>query len=83
MGAIFYLIGPCLAGYAGYSGFHWYFIFISSVIMALGYFVIRAAQIKGGVIEYGMSYIPKALFYLVLGYSIITALVYFIASLLN
>jgi hypothetical protein len=47
MGGVFYLAGVILAGFAGYSGLEWLFIFISSLIMAVGYFIIRAPQITG------------------------------------
>lgn len=83
MGAIFYLIGVILAGYAGYSNLQWYFIFISSLIMAIGYFIIRAPQIHGIVSNNGVVAIPRLLLIQVVMYSIITAPVYFIATFFN
>ncbi|HEY4697552.1 MAG TPA: hypothetical protein VIH29_06060 [Gallionella sp.] len=83
MGGIFYLMGVALAGYAGYSGFQWYFIFISSLVMALGYFIIRAPQIHGLVSSDGIVVIPKLLSIQVIWFSIITAPVYFAASALD
>lgn len=83
MGGIFYLIGVALAGYAGYGGLEWYFIFISSLIMAVGYFIIRAPQIHGIVSSDGAIAIPKLLILQIIVYSIITAPVYFIATLVS
>lgn len=83
MGGILYIIGISLAGYAGYNGFQWYFIFISSVIMAMGYFIIRAPQIRRVIADDGIVAIPRFLAIYVVIYSIITAPVYFIGIFLN
>lgn len=83
MGGIFYIIGVGLAAYAGYGNLQWYFIFISSLIMAIGYSIIRAPQIHGVVSKDGIFAIPKLLSIQVVLYSIITAPVYFIAALFN
>lgn len=83
MGNIFYLIGIALAGYAGYSNLQWYFIFISSLIIAIGYFIIRAPQIHNIVSRNGAIALPRILLTVVILNSIITTLVYFIATLLN
>ena len=83
MGAIFYLAGIGLAGFAGYSGLEWFFIFIASSIMAIGYFIIRAPQIHGIVSNDGAIAIPKLLILQVIVYSVMTAPVYFIATLLS
>ena len=83
MGETLYLIGVVLSGYAGYSGLQWYFIFISSLIMTLGYFIIRAPTIRGIYAADGIVAIPKLLFIQIIMYSIVTAPVYFIASFLN
>jgi len=83
MGGIFYLIGVALAAYAGYSDLQWFYIFISSLIMAVGYFIIRAPQIHGIISSDGFGAIPKLLAIQVVVYSIITAPVYFIAMALN
>ena len=80
MGAIFYLIGFALAGFAGYSNLQWYFIFISSLTMAIGYFIIREPQIHGIVSNDGFVVIPKLLSMQVVLYSIITAPIYFIVG---
>jgi len=61
MGGIFYLIGVALAGFAGYINLQWYFIFISSLTMAIGYCIIRAPQIHGIVSNDGVGAIPKLL----------------------
>jgi len=83
MGGIFYIIGIALAAYSGYSDFAWYFIFISSLIMAIGYSIIRAPQIHGAISNDGIGALPKLLLLQVILYLIITAPVYFIASLFN
>lgn len=83
MGGIFYLIGIALAGYAGYSGLQWYFIIISSLIMAVGYFIIRAPQIYSIVSKDGAVAIPKLASIQIVIYSIITTPIYFIAAFFN
>ena len=83
MGGVFYLIGVVLAGYAGYKGLEWYFIFFSSLIMAIGYLIIRAPQIHGLVSQDGAVAIPKMLLIQVLMYAIITAPIYFIAKVIS
>ena len=83
MGGIFYLVGIGLAGFAGYSGLEWFFIFIASSIMAIGYFIIRAPQIHGIISNDGAIAIPKLLILQMVMYSILTAPVYFIATLLS
>jgi hypothetical protein len=59
MGGLFYLIGVALAAYAGYSDLQWFYIFISSLIMVVGYFIIRAPQIHGIISNDGFAAIPK------------------------
>ena len=81
MGGIFYLIGIALAGFAGYNNLQWYFILISSFVMAIGYYIIRAPQIQRIVSRDGASSLPKLLSIQIVLYSVITAPVYFIASI--
>ena len=81
MGGVFYLTGIALAAYAGFNHFQWYYIFISSLIMGIGYIIIRAPQIQGVVSRDGISSIPKLLSVQVCWLSIITAPVYLIASI--
>ena len=83
MGGICYLIGIILAGYAGYNEFQWYFIFISALIMAIGYSIIRAPQMHGAASRDGAKAIPQLLFFQIILYSIITAPIYLIASFFN
>lgn len=83
MGNIFYLIGMGLAAYAGYTGFEWYFILIASLIMAIGYLIIRAPQIYGIISSDGAFALPKILLLQVIGYSILTTPIYFISTLFN
>lgn len=83
MGGIFYLAGVALAGFAGYSSLDWYLIFISSLIMAVGYFIIRAPQIHGIVSNDGAIAIPKLLIIQIVGFSIVTTPVYFVAAAFN
>ncbi len=80
MGNIFYLIGLGLAGFAGYSDFQWYFIFISSLTMAIGYFIIRAPQIQGIASKDGTGAIPKLLSMQIVLFSIFTAPIYFLGA---
>ncbi len=81
MGGLFYIAGIGLAGFAGYSGLEWYFIFVASLIVAIGYFIIRAPQIYGIVSSDGAIAIPKLLVLQIVVYSIFTASIYFIATL--
>jgi hypothetical protein len=83
MGGVFYLIGIALAGFAGYRNLPWYFILFSSLTMAVGYYIIRAPQIQGVVSRDGVSSIPKLLSIQIVLYSIITAPIYFIASIFS
>ncbi len=83
MGGIFYLVGIVLSAYAGYSGLQWYFIFISSLIMAIGYFIIRAPTMHGIASRDGAIAIPKLLIIQLTMYSIVTAPIYFIAGIFN
>jgi hypothetical protein len=83
MSGIFFLVGVGLAGFAGYSGLEWYFIFISSLIMAIGYFIVRAPQIHGIVSNDGAIAVPKLIIIQIVTYSVITIPVYFIATIFN
>ena len=83
MGGIFYIAGIGLAGFAGYSGLAWYFIVISSLVMAIGWLIIRAPQVRGLVSSDGAIAVPKLLIMQLVIYSTITALIYFIATLIN
>lgn len=83
MAALFYLAGIGLAGYAGYSKLGWYFIFIASLVMAIGYFIMRAPQMDGMISEGGISTVPKLILIQVLALSMFAAPVYFIAKLLS
>ncbi len=83
MGGIFYLAGVGLAGYAGYSNLGWYFIFIFSLVMGVGYFIIRAPQISNAVSTDGVAAIPPLLLMQIIIYSIITTPIYFVATIFN
>ena len=83
MGGIFYLIGVALAAYAGFNHFQWYFIFISSSIMIIGYFIIRAPQIHSIVTKNGINVMLNVLPLQIIIYSVITGCVYFISSIFN
>lgn len=80
MGGIFYIIGVALAGFAGYSDLQWYFIFISSLVMAIGHLVIRSSIYYSTFTNDGVGAILKLLVLQIIGYSIITAPVYFVVS---
>jgi len=80
---IFFIAGIGLAGYAGYSGLEWYFIFISSLIMAIGWFIMRAPQMYSLVSEDGLLVIPKFLIMQVIIYALICAPIYFVAMALS
>ena len=80
MGAIFYLAGAVLAGYAGYTGLSWIFIFVSSALFVVGYFIMRAPQISNLTAEGGLA---KLILIQAIMYTIITAPIYFAASALS
>jgi len=83
MGSVFYLVGIVLAGIAGYSNLPWYFIFISSLTMAIGYSIIRAPQIHSIISRDGAGAILKVLLMQIIIYSIVTSPIYFAAGFLN
>ena len=83
MGGIFYLIGIVIACFAGYSGFEWFFIFIASSTMAVGYFIMRAPQMYGAIADHGAIVIPKLLLTQIVFWSIITTPFYFIATIFS
>jgi hypothetical protein len=83
MGGIFYIIGISFAAYAGFNHFQWYYILISSSIMIIGYFIIRAPQINGRISRDGISVVIKILPLQIIIYSIITGPVYLMSSILN
>jgi len=83
MAIIFYLAGIVLAGFSGFAGLDWYFIFISSFLMAVGWFVLRAPQIQGIASRQGTASIPKLLVIQVVVMSFITAPIYLTATLFN
>ena len=80
MGSLILLFGAVLAGYAGYAQHKWYFIFISSSIMAVGYFIIRAPQIHGIASRDGSMALPKLFLTQTVFLSVITAPVFFITA---
>ena len=80
MGSIFYLAGVLLSGYAGYVGLEWYFIFIGSPLMVIGYMIARAPQMYTVAKEDGsMGMLKLIIVYLIPGFSIATSIVYFVA----
>lgn len=83
MGAVFYIVGLVIVGYAGYSGLQWYFIFIASGIMAIGWATMRSSAASNIFNEDGGVGLVQLGLIQVLLYSIITAPVYFIASLIG
>ncbi|MCG7930892.1 MAG: hypothetical protein N0E44_12650 [Candidatus Thiodiazotropha lotti] len=83
MGNLFYLLGVLLAGYTGYSGFDWYYIFISSLIMTVGFFIVRSSQIQGIISNDGVFALPKLLIIQIVIYSIITTPIFFIGALFS
>ena len=83
MGGLFYLAGVILAAYSGLSGLPWYFFLISSGVMVLGYLIIRSPQIHEILSRDGVMALPKLLVYQLLTFSVITAPIFFISSLMS
>ena len=80
MSGLFYLAGVLLSGYAGYVGLEWYFIFIGSPLMVIGYMIARAPQMYTVAKEDGlMGMLKLIIFYLIPGFAIVTSIVYFVA----
>jgi|TARA_B110000967_G_C18666135_1_gene450636 hypothetical protein len=77
---LFYLAGVLLSGYAGYASLEWYFIFIGSPLMVIGYMIARAPQMNTIAKEDGlMGMLQLIIFYLIPGFAIVTSIVYFVA----
>jgi hypothetical protein len=83
MGGLFYLAGVILAAYSGLSALPWYFFLISSGVMVLGYLIIRSPQIHEILSRDGVMALPKLLVYQLLTFSVITAPIFFISSLMS
>ena len=80
MDGLFYLAGVLLSGYAGYVGLEWYFIFIGSPLMVIGYMIARAPQMNTVAKDDGlMGMLKLIIFYLIPGFAIVTSIVYFVA----
>ncbi len=77
---VFYLAGAVLAGFAGYSGNGWYFIFIASLIMAIGYLTVRANMIRAIIAERGFFAVVFFLVIQTITFAALTAPVYFITT---
>jgi hypothetical protein len=83
MSGLFFLAGAILAAYSGLSALPWYFVLISSGVMVLGYLIIRAPQIHGILSRDGVMALPKLLVIQLLTFSVITAPIFFISSLMS
>lgn len=83
LGATFLLSSAIAAGYSGYTKLPWYLIFIYSIIMSVGYYMFRAPQIRVIAIRYGVRALSMLFVSQIIIYSVITASIYFIATLLN
>jgi hypothetical protein len=83
MGGLFFLAGVILAAYSGLSALPWYFVLISSGVIVLGYLIIRAPQIHGILSRDGVMALPKLLVIQLLTFSVITAPIFFISSLMS
>ena len=79
MEGLFYLAGVLLSGYAGYVGLEWYFIFIGSSLMVIGYMFARASQISTIRKQDGIMGMLKFIIYQIAVFSIVTSIVYFVA----
>jgi hypothetical protein len=79
-GSALYLVGIATAGYMGFVGGPWYFIFVASAIIALGHLFIRAPQMLGHVQSDGPVILLKTFGFNVVWLAVITAPVYFIGT---
>lgn len=83
MGNIFYLAGIFIAGYFGASGFDWFFLLIGSILITIGYFIIRAPQMHGIASREGPTVLIKIFIIQIAIGTIIAGPAYFIGSLFN
>lgn len=83
MGSFFVFLGVTLAGYAGWTGLEWYFLFAASGLMAIGYFISKAAQIAEMTAGDGVTGKIKLFFMELVFYTVISAPVFFVARAIN
>ncbi len=83
MSNILIIFGWVLAGYFGYTGAEWYLVFVSSLLSVIGYMVARLGQMHKVLIEDGIAGFIKMFIYQMIGWSIITFTIYFIAWLFS
>ena len=83
MGNILYLAGILSAAYFGANGFDWFFLLIGSLLIAIGYFIIRAPQLHGIAAREGSGELIKIFIVQIVVGSIIAVPAYFIGTLFN
>jgi len=77
------LFGWVLAGYIGYTGAEWYLVFISSLLAVTGYMVARTGMVYNIIENDGVAGFAKMIIFQMIGWSITTFAIYFIAILFS
>lgn len=83
MSNILIIAGWVLAGYFGYTEADWYLVFISSSMAVIGYMVARSGQMYGIVNNDGFVGFAKMILFQMIGWSITTFAIYFIARMFS
>ncbi|MBT6360175.1 MAG: hypothetical protein HOJ52_04850 [Candidatus Thioglobus sp.] len=77
------ILGWVLAGYIGYTGLEWHLVFIGSLLSVLGYMVSRSGQMYGIYNDDGVLSFIKMFIFQMIGWSITTFIIYFVARLFS
>jgi hypothetical protein len=83
MGSLLIFLGWVAAGYIGYTGLEWYFVFVGSLLAVIGYMIARSGQMYGVYSDDGRAGFIKMFVFQMVGWSITTFIIYFVAQLFN
>ena len=83
MDSLLIFLGWVAAGYIGYTGLEWYFVFVGSLLIVIGYMVARRGQMYVIYNDDGIAGFFKMFAFQMAGMSIITFIIYFVAQLFN
>ena len=83
MSSLFIFLGWAAAGYIGYTGLEWYFVFVGSLLAVIGYMIARPGQMHLIINDDGIAGFIKMLVFQMAGWSITTFIIYFIARLVS
>ncbi len=83
MSTLLIVLGLVAAGYIGYTGLEWYFVFVGSLLIVIGYMIARSGQMYGIYNDDGIAGFIKMFVFQMVGWSIITFIIYFVAKLFS